>query len=385
MVCRNVSGLGSQSGVSENALSSDADENIEQLHLLAETVDKRKAQNRIAQRKHRQKLKKRIEELESQLEHVNATSLPIVHRMQPHSTIMAPASAANAIEDDIAPQIGHIDFPFAESNGQLETIWGSQEQNLPFSVLPPCSHIATSYQNGIPLSAAEIQPLQFQNLADVGHSTTIPTPSTISLTATTRMTGDRETPAATSINRRSSLHRLSDLPDLDDPNDPARSWRMERKIAYLVDCAKALGFRDFDAAVMAYYTSSFDIMSQAHDMQNVSRSRGLGSALRAINTSAETWSEHQGHVYRVEVFKAAEHLYRTELQKAIDRGALRALEKHVQEDVTMRSHKSELLSQIPNLWTFLLELSECDPPTSFEGLLYHYLSYQKATIVDKAL
>lgn len=81
---------------------------------------------------------------------------------------MAPASAANAIEDDIAPQIGHIDYPFAESNGQLETIWGSQEQNLPFSVSPPCSHIATSYQNGIPLSAAEIQPLQFQNLADVG-------------------------------------------------------------------------------------------------------------------------------------------------------------------------------------------------------------------------
>jgi hypothetical protein len=121
---------------------------------------------------------------------------------------------------------------------------------------------------------------------------------------------------------------------------------MERKIAYLVDCAKTLGFRDFDSAVMAYYTSSFDIMSQAHDMQNVSRSRGLGSVLRAINTSAETWSEHQGHVYRVEVFKAAEHFYRAELQKAIDRGALQALEKHVQQDVTIRSHKSELLSQV---------------------------------------
>lgn len=54
MLCRNVSALGSQSSVSENALSSDADENIEQLQLLAETVDKRKAQNRIAQRKHSQ-------------------------------------------------------------------------------------------------------------------------------------------------------------------------------------------------------------------------------------------------------------------------------------------------------------------------------------------
>ncbi|KAM0226808.1 hypothetical protein ACHAP5_012308 [Fusarium lateritium] len=160
------------------------------------------------------------------------------------------------------------------------------------------------------------------------------------------MTGDREMPAAPFTNRRSSLHRVSDLPDLDDPNDPTCSWRIERKIGHLVDCAKALGFRDFDSAVMAYYTSSFDIMSQAHDMQNVSRSRGLGSVMRAINTSAETWSEHQGHVYRVEVFKAAEHLYRAELQKAIDRGALRALEKHVQEDVTMRSYKSELLSQL---------------------------------------
>lgn len=81
---------------------------------------------------------------------------------------MAPALASNATEDDIASHIGHIDYPFAKPNGQLETIWSSQEQNLPFSVSPPCSYIATSYQNGIPLSAAEIAPLQFQNLADVG-------------------------------------------------------------------------------------------------------------------------------------------------------------------------------------------------------------------------
>lgn len=81
---------------------------------------------------------------------------------------MAPASASNATEDDIAPHIGHIHYTFAKPDGQLQTIWSTQEQSLPFNVSPPSSHIATSYQNGIPLSAAEIPPLQFQNLADVG-------------------------------------------------------------------------------------------------------------------------------------------------------------------------------------------------------------------------
>jgi hypothetical protein len=173
------------------------------------------------------------------------------------------------------------------------------------------------------------------------------------MTPTTGVNGDEEIHSVPAMNRRPSLHPNSDLQDLEDSADPPCSWNMERKVAYIVDCAKAVGFRDFDSAVMTYYTNAFDIMSRAHDIQRVSRIRGLGSVLRAIDTSAEAWPEHESHGYRAEIFKAAEHLYRAELQRAIDGGALMVLEERVKEDemnrasaVRLTSHKSELLSQV---------------------------------------
>jgi hypothetical protein len=48
-----MSVLGSQSGLSEQTLS-DADDSNVPMQLLTETIDRRKAQNRIAQRKHSQ-------------------------------------------------------------------------------------------------------------------------------------------------------------------------------------------------------------------------------------------------------------------------------------------------------------------------------------------
>ena len=101
-------------------------------------------------------------------------------------------------------------------------------------------------------------------------------------------------------------------------------------------------------------------MSRAHDMQRVSRIRGLGSVLRIIDVSAEDWPHHESQVYQAEIFKAAEHLYRAELQRAIDSGALMVLEQHqrLKEDemngpvVRAMSHKSELLSQVSPSYIF---------------------------------
>ncbi|KAI1053625.1 hypothetical protein LB506_012564 [Fusarium annulatum] len=49
----NMSVLGSQSGLSEQTLSDEDDSNVP-MQILAETIDRRKTQNRIAQRKHSQ-------------------------------------------------------------------------------------------------------------------------------------------------------------------------------------------------------------------------------------------------------------------------------------------------------------------------------------------
>ncbi|KAF5687176.1 hypothetical protein FDENT_5500 [Fusarium denticulatum] len=350
-----MSVLGSQSGLSEQTLS-DADDSNVPIQILAETVDRRKTQNRIAQRKHRQKLKKRIEELELQLEYANFNSRSVIPKTTPHPIPMPAPSYSNSTEENMLPQFGHIENLFKKSDGHLGNFWTGQEHSALSGVSLPLGHITT------PLSAADLSPLQIQNLTgdssfDRGSTYTSARrgmePPTASLLMTPA-TEINEVLAVPDASRMSSLHPLSDVAELDDPSKPPCLWTMERKIAYIVDCAKMLGFRDFDSVVKTYYTSSFEVMSRAHDMQRVSRIRGLGSVLRTINASAETWPHHEGQIYQAEVFKAAEHLYRAEFQRAIDSGALMVLEqrRRLKEDeinrpaVKLTSHKSELLSQV---------------------------------------
>ncbi|SCV50469.1 uncharacterized protein FFB14_11451 [Fusarium fujikuroi] len=386
-----MSVFGSQSGLSEQTLSDEDDSNVP-MQILAEAIDRRKTQNRIAQRKHRQKLKKRIEELELQLECANFNSRSVVPRMSPHPIPMPAPSCSNSSGENMLPHFDHIENLFTKSNGHLGSFWNAQELSSLSGVSLPLGHITT------PIPAADVSPLQYQNLTGdnslnrgIPHTSARcgierPTASLL-MTPTTEI---NEVLAVPDASRRSSLHPLSDPAELDDPSTPPCSWTMERKIAYIIDCAKTLGFRDFDSVVKTYYTSSFEVMSRAHDMQRVSRIRGLGCVLRTIDASAQAWPHHESQIYQAEIFKAAERLYRAELQRAIDSGALMVLEQRqrLKEDemnapaAKLTSHKSELLSQLPNLWTFLLELSECNPPTSFTALLHYYLSYQKDVASD---
>ncbi|KAF5720122.1 hypothetical protein FMUND_4406 [Fusarium mundagurra] len=351
-----MSVLGSQSGLSEQTLS-DADESNVPMQLLADTVDRRKAQNRIAQRKHRQKLKRRIEELELQLEYAGLNSRPMLHRTSPHPIPMTISSYSNSTEENMSPHIDQMESFFTSPNNQFGSFWGPQEHSSLFGVSPQLGH--ESYDK-TPLVTAHESLLQMRNSTseNSGNRPFIHTsagrgeePSTHSLWMTPTIEVNEITVPGAS--RRSSLHPMSDTADLNDPATPPCSWNMERKIAYIVDCAKTLGFPDFDSVVTSYYTSPFQVMSRAHDMQRVSRIRGLGSVLRAIDTSADAWPHHESQIYQAEIFKAAEHLYRAEFQRAIDSGALMALEERMKEDeingraaVKVTSYKSELLSQV---------------------------------------
>ncbi|KAF5691739.1 hypothetical protein FCIRC_317 [Fusarium circinatum] len=359
-----MSVFGSQSGLSEQTLS-DADDSNVPLQNLADTIDRRKTQNRIAQRKHRQKLKKRIEELELQLEYANLNSRSVVPTTSPHSIPMPGPSYSNSIEENVLPHFDHIENLFAKSDGHLGSFWNAQEHSALSGASLSLGHITT------PLSAPGMAPLQTQDLTgdsslnrDFAYTSARrglePPTASLLMTPTTEI---NEVLAVPDASRRSSFHPLSDAPELDDSSTPPCSWTMERKIVYIIDCAKSLGFRDFDSVVKAYYTSSFEVMSRAHDMQRVSRLRGLDSVLRTINANAETWPHHESQIYQAEVFKAAEHLYRVEFQRAIDSGALILLEQHQRpkEDemnwpaVRLTSHKSELLSLVSPRFYFIVQ------------------------------
>ncbi|EWG50808.1 hypothetical protein FVEG_09938 [Fusarium verticillioides 7600] len=346
-----MSVLGSQSGLSEQTFSDADDSNVPVQHL-ADTVDRRKAQNRIAQRKHRQKLKKRIEELELQLEYAGLNSRPMLHRTSPHPIPMTMSSYSNSTEENMLPHVDQIEDFFTRPNNQFKSFRSTQEHSSVFGHSPPLGH------DTMPLIAEHMSPLPMRNSTSenpgnrpFNHAYTRrgAEPSAHSLWATpTTHFNEITMPGAS---RGPLLHPMNDAAELIDPVTP-RSWNMERKIAYIVDCAKMLGFRDFDSVVTTYYTTSFEVMSRAHDMQKVSRIRGLGSVLRALDASAEAWPHHESQIFQAEIFKAAEHLYRAEFQKSIDSGALMVLEGRMKENeingqaVKVTSHKSELLSQV---------------------------------------
>ncbi|KAF5574116.1 hypothetical protein FPANT_11938 [Fusarium pseudoanthophilum] len=343
-----MSVLESQSGLSEQALS-DADDNNVPMQLLADTVDRRKAQNRIAQRKHRQKLKKRIEELELQLEYAGLNSRPMLHRTSPH-----PIPMTISEENNMLPHIDQLENFFTRPNNLFESLCTTQEHSSLFDVSPPFA------SDTMPLVTEQVSTLPMRNSTSensgnrpFSHASSRrgkePSAHSVWMIPTTDF-NEIATPGAS---RRPSLHLTNDAAELTDPVTPPCSWNMERKIAYIVDCAKTLGFRDFDSVVTTYYTSSFEVMSRAHDMQRVSRIRGLGSVLRNLDASAEAWPHHESQIYQAEIFKAAEHLYKAEFQRGINTGALMVLEGRMKEDeingqaaVKVTSHKSELLSQV---------------------------------------
>lgn len=114
------------------------------------------------------------------------------------------------------------------------------------------------------------------------------------------------------VNRLSSSSSASSLNSGQSKLPGQRT--IEDKIAHVVESAKAVGFKDLDSMITTYYTGTFEVMSQAHEWQRKSRSRGLGSLLHAINSSARGWSEYERQGYQSETFKVAEQLYRVELQ-----------------------------------------------------------------------
>jgi len=90
----------------------------------------------------------------------------------------------------------------------------------------------------------------------------------------------------------------------------------ELRIAYILNCTRKAGFKDFDALVAEYYCADLDVISVAHKAQRISRSRGLRHVLQSIRNSARTWSDYECNGYKDEIFRSAEALYRGELKKA---------------------------------------------------------------------
>ncbi|KAF2993194.1 hypothetical protein E8E14_000995 [Neopestalotiopsis sp. 37M] len=97
--------------------------------------------------------------------------------------------------------------------------------------------------------------------------------------------------------------------------DDAHAASAEERMSRVIEFVQAIGFRDLDALATEYYVGKFDEASYISAAQRTSRSRQLRGLLERLRTSSQSWSEYEVRDYRHEISQSAESLYVAELDK----------------------------------------------------------------------
>ncbi|KAK2605698.1 hypothetical protein N8I77_008520 [Diaporthe amygdali] len=90
---------------------------------------------------------------------------------------------------------------------------------------------------------------------------------------------------------------------------------------------RAAGFPDFDSMVTSYYTSTFQKNSVAELAQRSSRGRKLANVLESIQESSSKWTVWESRGYREKIVESAQGMYTQELDQVI-RKARRRQQQH---------------------------------------------------------
>lgn len=90
--------------------------------------------------------------------------------------------------------------------------------------------------------------------------------------------------------------------------DPTLDDRFE----YILECAKQVGFDDFDSLVANYYTAEFSDCSILSNEQRLSRNRRLPGILAKLREKSEGWTKWERQGYQDEILKSAETIFAAE-------------------------------------------------------------------------
>ena len=81
---------------------------------------------------------------------------------------------------------------------------------------------------------------------------------------------------------------------------------MQERIGYVMDCAREVGFEDFDMVAETYYNTRFSDISGPNGVQKISRSRHLPRVLASLRHAARNWTAWERRGFNQEMVVAAE-------------------------------------------------------------------------------
>ncbi|KAI1342751.1 hypothetical protein F5Y15DRAFT_267390 [Xylariaceae sp. FL0016] len=90
---------------------------------------------------------------------------------------------------------------------------------------------------------------------------------------------------------------------------------IEHGLEHILDSVFSAGFDSMEAMVVAYYTLSFDESSSISQAQRLSRKRHIRTLISALNDNCGRWSDDEARPLREEILNFAEGLYAAELQR----------------------------------------------------------------------
>ena len=89
---------------------------------------------------------------------------------------------------------------------------------------------------------------------------------------------------------------------------PGHDASMQERISYVMDCARHVGFEDFDSVAETYYDSHFSDTSGLNGVQKISRNRHLPRILAALRRAAQTWTAWERRGFNQEMVIGAEKI-----------------------------------------------------------------------------
>ncbi|KAJ5087524.1 hypothetical protein N7456_011140 [Penicillium angulare] len=341
-------------------------ENEADCMAIEDPKEKKKIQNRLSQRKYRQRMKARLERLQSTVDYHERMRLYTTHdRAQEMAGGISDVQLGNQMDHDHAlldvqegPSIGTSDCQHETEKGTFSGL-GLIEQlenphDQPFA-LDDLGCIDLTLPTPSDICYPEILPQTPQQNISPAHL--FSSTSTQELNETT----SSESKSNIGIGRMDSSQTIQTIST--SPNSVS-TMSLSEKLEYILECANEVGISNFDSLATAYYSETPSDSSSVAYEQRISRNRRLPSVISDIFQSANSWSEWERRGLQEEILKQTESMLVSEGGKthmaflsgvntlADANNGVGVLSK---EQATLEM-KRTIQNELPNLWAMMMAL-----------------------------
>ncbi|KAK6087110.1 transcription factor bZIP [Seiridium cupressi] len=343
--------------------------------IMSDFADKRRAQNRLAQRNYRRNMKQRIRDLEEQL--ATQTSMLAVLGTPEGKPIDWQSRTPKASQENLETQTSSafliaqesLRTPFSEESGmfwspsrdlqaQAEVILQGDPDEQ--TVIEPSRAAANQFDQTIEREGRQKSRKDFHQqssgdwtIDNYEEANFLEQVGRVESSAGSAR-GARAASSSSWSEYAGGAHRSS----LGCTGDRLTATAtLQQRIEFLLKCSEDAGFKDFDTAIRHYYTAKPDgpVWSAARESSD---RHGLSELLKEICAGGPNWAGDQAHRCKDHILHSAEEVLLSELRVFADSDGpdfIDALKSYGSrsQSIDWRHMASIIQIKLPNIWLFV--------------------------------